>query len=86
VCQPDVSKEFEAYKPAIVAQKALIYQTNERFFEAISNGDMELMKTLWLNSPDCQVSQRSSHSRLKTSVDCVYHASTGSKRRCHLRI
>lgn len=55
-CKADVSKEFAQYQPRIDAQKAEVLSVNTKFFEAISTGNIDLMRSIWMNSPDSQVS------------------------------
>jgi hypothetical protein len=76
-----VSKEFDAYKPAVLAQKAAVHQVNERFFEAIITGNIDSMKNIWMDSPDVQVVRSDVVSGYENVINMFAHELTPDRLR-----
>jgi hypothetical protein len=60
--QANVKPYFDKHKPFFAADKAEVLQAHADFFRAVSEGDMSLMKALWLDSRDAICVQVGWHS------------------------
>lgn len=50
--QKDIRSDFEEFRPYLAANKAEILQTHGDFCRAVAEADIDLMRSLWLDSPD----------------------------------
>jgi hypothetical protein len=50
--QKDIRSDFEEFRPYLAANKAEILQTQSDFCRSVAEADIDLMRSLWLNSPD----------------------------------
>jgi hypothetical protein len=50
--QKDIRSDFEEFRPYLAANKAEILQSQSDFCRSVAEADIDLMRSLWLNSPD----------------------------------